>query len=94
MGKKEALRSQIKAAERQAREEAMSKAPLKTTVRKAPARELKVPFDIWWMNVVRDLGLKAHMKEIIKADFRARGLTGEETVKRFNEALRAFGYTV
>jgi hypothetical protein len=51
----------------------------------------KIEFAIWWMDVSRRVKLKAWMKEIVKADFKGRGLSDKETIKCFDDNLRLFG---
>jgi hypothetical protein len=51
-----------------------------------------VAFDIWWSRIAKEMNMPHYLKEIIAADFKARGLSKEEKVERFNEALAAFGY--
>lgn len=53
-----------------------------------------IGFDIWWVTVSKALNLQAHIKEIVWADFKSRGLKKEEPVAKYNEALRLFGYKV
>ena len=52
--------------------------------------EEKVDFDEWF--AVRELQIpKHHRKEIIKADFKGRGLSGYETMEAFDKALGKYG---
>lgn len=51
----------------------------------------KMEFDIWWMDISRRVKLKSWMKEIVKVDFKGRGLNIKETKKRFDDSLRLFG---
>ena len=50
-----------------------------------------VEFDVWWMDVNRRVTLKQWMKEIVKVDFKSRGLNNKEKLERFDDALRVFG---
>lgn len=50
----------------------------------------KVAFDAWWaMNATKIPG--HHYKEIVQADFSARGLTSMETMQDYKEALEKYG---
>lgn len=49
-----------------------------------------IEFDVWW--VMRSAVIpKHHMKEVVKADFKGRGLSLTETVETFDKALKAYG---
>lgn len=48
-------------------------------------------FDHWWIMLNKRMSLRSHMKEIVWADFNARGLKKEETVARYEEGLKLFG---
>jgi hypothetical protein len=50
-----------------------------------------IDFDAWWMNVSKRVKMHSWMKEIVKADFKARGLKNAETIEKFDETLRIFG---
>jgi hypothetical protein len=52
-----------------------------------------VSFDQWWMMIARKITLRPHLKEIIWADFNARGLSKNETEKKYDDTLKVFGYT-
>jgi hypothetical protein len=54
--------------------------------------EQTVTFDIWWSLAAKRLNLQPHIKEIVWADFKSRGLKLEEPEIKFIEALRLFGY--
>ena len=82
------LRKKIKEEESKQRAEAMRNAPV-TIVEK---KEEKVSFDIWWITSNKQLKLQPHLKEIIWADFKARGACSEETQERYDEMLALFGY--
>ena len=49
-------------------------------------------FDTWWVDTSKRLNLAPHMKEIVWADFKARGLKKTATNKQYNDALAMFGY--
>ena len=52
--------------------------------------EEKVDFDAW--HVLRSKKIpRAHHKEIIKADFKGRGLGQRESLKDFDDALAKYG---
>ncbi len=49
-----------------------------------------IDFDGWW--AARSAKIPGHhYKEIIKADFRGRGLSTMETMEDFDEALKEYG---
>lgn len=50
-----------------------------------------VSFDQWWMLLNKRMELRSHMKEIVWADFKARGCKKEELITRYDEALKLFG---
>jgi hypothetical protein len=56
----------------------------------APADEVQ-SFDHWWIVLNKRMSLRPHMKEIVWADFNARGLKKEETVAKYEEGLKLFG---
>jgi len=64
-----------------------------TEAEEAPSaitEELKVDFDTWY--VLREPQIPAHhRKEIIKADFKGRGISVIATMAEFDEALRKYG---
>lgn len=57
----------------------------------APMPEQEIfEFDVWW--VLRQAKIPAHhMKEVIKADMRARGVSDKETLECFDKALKDYG---
>lgn len=58
----------------------------------APADpEQILSFDQWWVMTSKRLSLKPSLKEIMWADFNARGIKKEEPAARYNEGLRLFG---
>lgn len=77
---KKDLKAEIKMMEAKKREE---------TAPKAPA-EKKVSFDSWY-HQRKDKIAKHHLKEIIKADFEARGLGKEATMGEYDKALELYG---
>jgi len=56
----------------------------------APAPEKKVSFDSWYHQRKTKIP-KQHMKEIIMADFKSRGLDKEATMEEFDKALKLYG---
>jgi hypothetical protein len=56
--------------------------------------EEKVEFDSWWATRSPVLNQPNHLKEILKADAKARGLGKEETLDRWDWAARQFGLTL
>ena len=61
---------------------------------KSKKQPLKFSFDVWWALASKKGNFRPHLKEIMWADFRARGLNKEETLECFYDALKQFGYTV
>lgn len=57
----------------------------------APQADEKLSFDHWWILLNKRMPLRAHLKEIMWADFNARGLGKEELVAKYDEGLRLFG---
>ena len=59
----------------------------------APAPVVQQPlisFDSWWAMSKKNMPAQHH-KEVVLADFRARGLRMNETVGAFNKALALYG---
>ena len=50
----------------------------------------KVDFDAWYATRAGRIP-KQHHKEVIKADFKARGLGQAESLEAFDEALKKYG---
>lgn len=82
------LHAKIKAAEALERKKILKKA--KVTIITQDTDNV-IDFDTWWMDINRRVALKQWMKEIIKADFKGRGLKTKESIEYFDEALRVFG---
>jgi len=77
------LAAAIKIMENKKRQEALNKAS-------PAALEQKIHFDGWY--ALRSSAIpKQHMKEVILADFTARGLTKKETIVRYDAALAMYG---
>jgi hypothetical protein len=52
--------------------------------------ETEVAFDSWF-HQRKAMIPKIHMKEVIQAEFKARGLDGKATVAAFDKALALYG---
>lgn len=88
--KKKKLMEQIKEMEDKARLEGMANA-----LPEAPKQEdsEKVDMDTWFF--LRSKNIPAHhMKEIIAADFKGRGLSNKETMETFDKALESYGVKI
>lgn len=61
----------------------------------APVQKLSpaVSFDVWWAITSKKIPAQ-HKKEIIAADFKARGLSNNETLSAFNTALDKYGVNI
>jgi len=79
--KKEAeeLKAKIKEMENKKREEVVVVQP-----------DNKVSFDSWYHQRKNKIP-KQHMKEILAADFKSRGLKEEATMEEYDKALRLYG---
>lgn len=86
------LKRQIKEMEDQARIEAMASAEV-TIVQPDGADQEKVSFDQYWMLAQGKVKMRSHLKEIIWADMKARGLSKSESIEKYDAALRLFGYS-
>jgi len=64
--------------------------PTKEEVVNVKLEEPKVAFEGWWAMRSTKIPVQ-HYKEIVKADFVARGLGPKETVKTFDDALALYG---
>ena len=72
-----------------ARKKEDMKTPAKVVVALAP-QPMKVDFDAWWAMNENKIP-QQHRKEIILADFRARGLSLKETMQSYHDALKKYG---
>lgn len=77
------------------REEAMAHATdpaeLEAMEQEAAAEEAElIDFDGWWASRATKIPAQHH-KEIIKADFRGRGLSSKESMEVFDAALDKYG---
>lgn len=50
----------------------------------------KVSFDAWWAMTNKKLPPQ-HRKEVVLADFNSRGLSKNESIGSFNQALEQYG---
>ena len=77
------LKEQIKLMESKKKAETMEK------LSKANV-EAEMYFDSWWVMRSKSIG-KAHLKEVVRADMKARGLTEKESLTKYDEALSLYG---
>jgi len=56
-----------------------------------PESDKNVSFDEWWIVLNKRMSLRPHLKEIIWADFNARGLKKEELTTKYDDGLKLFG---
>jgi hypothetical protein len=57
----------------------------------APEVEAKVSFDQWWVMLTKRMTVRPSLKEILWADFNARGVGKEELSSKYDECLKLFG---
>ena len=81
------LAKEIKKMEVANKEQAAKLAPKSE---KEPAAE-SISFDIWWMGFIRKVKIRPSYKEIIIADFKARGLSMKEKEEDYDKAIESFG---
>jgi hypothetical protein len=55
-----------------------------------PPPQPVIAFDAWWASVQKRMPLQHH-KEVVMADFKARGLSKQEPANVFNKALAQYG---
>lgn len=84
------LKQKIKEMENESRSKAM--AEVSATIAD-PEKEDKISYDQYWMVALGRQKMRSHLKEIIWADMKARGLSKKETQAKYDEALRLFGYS-
>jgi hypothetical protein len=53
--------------------------------------EQTLTFEEWWAAAGRLLGQPNHVREILQADARGRGLTGKHTKEAWDSAAKAYG---
>jgi hypothetical protein len=84
---------------KKAKKKSSSKADLKAQIKEmeskkrvaAPEKkDKKVSFDSWYHQRKQKIA-KCHMKEIIWADFKARGMKDKQTMEEFDKALKLYG---
>lgn len=86
------MKQDIKAAEAKKREELMKTEKISFI---NPDGDVdKITFEQWWMMACKKVKMRSHIREILKVDFQARGLSLKETEEKYNEALRVFGYNI
>lgn len=95
MSKKEEikLKRAIRKAEAEKRKKALEVQEVKVMQPKEEkeSKEKKVTFDQWWMLMNKKRNLKPWLKEIVWADFKARGVSKMEKEKVFEDALKLYG---
>lgn len=77
-------------AQEKMREEQLANAPAKKS--KDSGDPDKVSYDQWWMMIQKKVKLRPHLKEVIWADFKARGADKMEAEEKYDELLKMFGY--
>ena len=77
------LMAEIKKMEAEKRAKAMKENP-------SQKKDDRVGFDQWWMQVAKHVP-RAHRKEIIKADFKGRGLGDKALKSDYDKALESYG---
>lgn len=77
------------AAQDKMREEQLKNAPAK---KKGQGDSDKVSYDQWWMMIQKKVKLRPYLKEIVWADFKARGAGKMELEEKYDELLKVFGY--
>lgn len=77
----QAIKRALKAEEDAKREET------KPVVKKAT----KVSFDSWYQSISGKINVKAHKKEVVRADFSGRGLSDKEEKQVYDKALEQYG---
>lgn len=84
------LKRQMKEMEDKQREEALASAEV--TIVPPPGQDVeKVSFDQWWMMLNGKKKRRSSLKEVLWAEFKSRGLSKEEAVEAYDNALRLFG---
>jgi hypothetical protein len=72
---------------KKAKESVVSAAPI---IAPEPSQAPKLDFDAWWALNEKKIP-KQHTKDVIWADFKARGLSSQETMQTYNLAIREYG---
>lgn len=84
------LKRQMKEMEDKQREHALANAEV--TIVPPPGQDVKkVAFDQWWMMLNGKKKLRPSLKEVLWAEFKSRGLSKEESVEAYDNALKLFG---
>jgi hypothetical protein len=89
MPRKKSIREQVRDMEKKQRASTAKKVEVKL-VKSEP--EASISFEQWWMLVNKKMDFKPWLKEVMKADFKSRGLGANEKESAFNAALEKFGY--
>lgn len=79
----------LKNLKKQEREKKLQEAAITQT---EEAAKKAIPFDVWWIDFSKSRNLKPHIKDILKADFKARKLKDQESRETFDMAAAQFGY--
>jgi hypothetical protein len=53
-----------------------------------------VDFDQWWSDRAAALKQPAHIKEILKVDAKARGVSGKQPLEKWDWAAKQFGLSI
>ena len=53
-----------------------------------------ISFDLWWNETNKKLNQPAHVKEIVWAEFKSRGLKKEDLPSKYDIAIVLFGYKI
>lgn len=53
-----------------------------------------VDFDQWWADSAAVLKQPAHIKEILKVDAKARGVSGKQSLDKWDWAAKQFGLSI
>jgi len=87
---KKNLMKEIQEMENRARKEAMGSNKQEAPVENKPE---EIDLDSWYF--LRSKSIPGHhMKEIIRADFKARGLGNKDTMENFDKALESYGVKI
>jgi hypothetical protein len=82
---------EIKMAEKSLKRQIREMEAAKRDAQAAPVPEKSLSFDEWWILLQKRTPLRPHLKEIIWADFNARGLKKQELATKYDEGLKLFG---
>lgn len=56
--------------------------------------DVVVDFDQWWADRAAVLKQPAHIKEILKVDAKARGVSGKQSLDKWDWAAKQFGLSI